>query len=99
MSNLKLNKNENREISQLEKFSVLDLENSQNINKKHVEKKLPFINISLDKKKDGIFRNNLYFVKRNNSKNYLNNNGFFSERLKFNDNKNLKISINSKIKK
>ena len=99
MSNLKLNKNENREISQLEKFSVLDLENSQNINKKHVEKKLPFINIGLDKKKVGIFRNNLYFVKRNNSKNYLNNNGFFSERLKFNDNKNLKISINSKIKK
>ena len=57
----------------------------------NIDKKLPFINMALNNKNASIFRNNLHFINRNHLNN--NNNGFFSERLKNNENKKLKSSI------
>ena len=85
MTNLKINKNENRENSPNDIFSVLDFSNIQNKNKKFVDKQLPFINMTVNKKNGSIFRNNLRFIKRNKNKIILNSNGFFSERLKKNE--------------
>jgi len=100
MINLKQNSrfeiNENNNISEI--FANIDIgNNNSNAGKiiiKNIDKKLPFINMTMNKKTGGNFRNNLHLVNRNNHKNYLNNNGFFSERLKNNENKKLKNSIN-----
>ena len=51
--------------------------------------------MALNNKNGSIFRNNLHFIKRNYLPN--NNNGFFSERLKINDNKKLKSSISGNL--
>ena len=63
----------------------------------NINKKLPFIN-ELNKNTNGIFRNNLHFMKRNTNrnKNLTSKNGFFSERLKNDENKQLKSFINKK---
>ena len=100
MINLKQNSrfeiNENNNISEI--FANIDIgNNNSNAGKiiiKNIDKKLPFINMTMNKKTGGNFRNNLHLVNRNNHKNYLNTNGFFSERLKNNENKKLKNSIN-----
>ena len=100
MINLKQNSrfeiNENNNISEI--FANIDIgNNNSNAGKiiiKNIDKKLPFINMTMNKKTGGNFRNNLHLVNRNNHKNYINNNGFFSERLKNNENKKLKNSIN-----
>ena len=63
----------------------------------NINKKLPFIN-ELNKNTNGILRNNLHFMKRNTNrnKNLTSKNGFFSERLKNDENKQLKSFINKK---
>ena len=83
-------------------FSKIEMAVSSNDSKKdinNIDKKLPFINIAVNAKKGSIFRSHLHFVNRNhNNRNYLkNSNGFFSERLKNNDNKKLKCTINDNI--
>ena len=58
---------------------------------KNNDKNLPFINFSVNKKNIQNFRNNISFVNKNNSKIYLNANGYFSnDKLKENDIKRLK---------
>ena len=66
-------------------------------NNNNIDKNLPFINISLNKKNIQNYRNNFSYANRNNSKNYLNGNGYFSERIKENDIIRLKGSINDNI--
>ena len=66
-------------------------------NNNNIDKNLPFINISLNKKNIQNQRNNFSYANRNNSKNYLNGNGYFSERIKENDIIRLKGSINDNI--
>ena len=63
----------------------------------NIDKNLPFINISLNKKNIQNYRNNFSYANRNNGKNYLNGNGYFSERIKDNDIIRLKGSINDNI--
>lgn len=65
----------------------------------NIDKNLPFINISLNKKNIQNFRNNFSFANRNISKNFLNGNGYFSERMKDNDVVKIKGSINDNIHK
>ena len=60
----------------------------------NIDKNLPFINISLNKKNIQSFRNNFSFANRNNNRNFLNGNGYFSEKIKDNDMVKIKGSIN-----
>ena len=69
------------------------LDRNQNINKN-----LPIINnISLNKKNIQNFRNNFGFAHRNNNRNFLNGNGFFSEKMKQNEVVRLKGNFNDNI--
>ena len=61
----------------------------------NIDKNLPFINISLNKKNIQNFRNNFSFANRNNNRNFLNGNGYFSEKIKDNDIVMIKGSINN----
>ena len=92
-NNLIQNKNDNKDnkdnLSGI--FSKIEMAVSSNDSKKdinNIDIKLPFINIAVNAKKSSIFRSHLHLVNRNhNNRNYLkNSNGFFSERLKNNDN-------------
>jgi len=60
----------------------------------NIDKNLPFINISLNKKNIQNFRNNFSFANRNNNMNFLNGNGYLSEKMKDNDIVKIKGSIN-----
>ena len=55
------------------------------IEAKHIDKRLPSINISLNKTKGNFFRNKFHLV--NSNKNILNQNGYFSQRLINNEKK------------
>ena len=61
----------------------------------NIDKNLPFINISLNKKNIQNFRNNFSFANRNNNRNFLNGNGYLSEKMKDNDIVKIKGSINN----
>jgi len=54
------------------------------IEAKHIDKRLPAINISLNKTKGNFFRNKFHLV--NSNKNILNQNGYFSQRVINNEN-------------
>ena len=63
------------------------------INNMHnIDKNLPFI--SLNKKNKQNFRNNFSFVNRNNNRNFLYGNGYFSERIKNDEIKGIKAPGN-----
>ena len=57
-------------------------------NMHNIDKNLPFI--SLNKKNKQNFKNNFSFVNRNNNRNFLYGNGYFSERIKDEDIKKIK---------
>ena len=64
------------------------------INNMHnIDKNLPFI--SLNKKNKQNFRNNFSFVNRNNNRNFLYGNGYFSERIKNDEIKGIKAPGNA----
>ena len=67
------------------------------IDKNNIDKNLPFINISLNKKNVQNFKNNISFANRNNNRNFLNGNGFLSEKIKDNDIIKIKGSINDNL--
>ena len=60
----------------------------------NIDKNLPFINVSSNKKNIQSFRNNFSFANRNNNRNLLNGNGYFSEKIKDGDIVKIKGSIN-----
>ena len=63
-----------------------NMEVSKNIIEvKHIDKKLPAINISMHKTRENFFRNKFHLV--NNNKNILNQNGYFSQRIINNEKK------------
>ena len=60
-------------------------------------KNLPFINISINKKNIQNFRGNFSFANRNNNRNFLNANGYLSEKMKDNEIVRLKGVLNDNI--
>ena len=88
----KLNNNDNLSGLMSNNNFIINSKEANNIIS-NIDKKLPSINIniSLDKKKVTMFRNNLHIL---NNKKYLSENGFFSQRIKNKDNIKLKNSIN-----
>ena len=82
---LKSIKNEYRANNLSSIFPGMDSIFNPNLSKdsiRNYDKNLPFINISLNKKNLQNFRNNFSFVNKSNKKNFLNGNGYFSERIK-----------------
>jgi hypothetical protein len=94
---LKNAKNEHQHENASSIFPGMDSIFNPNLSKdslKNHEKNLPFINISLNKKNIQNFRNNFSFVNKSHKKNFLNGNGYFSEKIKDNDMVKIKGSIN-----
>ena len=60
----------------------------------NIDKNLPFINMSMNKKNIQSFRNNFSFANRNNNRNFLNGNGYLSEKIKDNDMVKIKGALN-----
>ena len=85
MKNEGTNKHLNNSI--FSNIGVNDLINANLHNKNYIDKNLPFINISLNKKNIQNFRNNFSFANRNKNRNLFasNANGYFSERIKDNN--------------
>ena len=96
---LKNTKNEFKHENASSIFPGMDSIFNPNLSKdslKNHEKNLPFINISLNKKNLQNFRNNFSYVNKSNIKNFLNGNGYFSERIKDNEIKGIsKDSLNN----
>ena len=96
---LKNAKNEHQHDNASSIFPGMDSIFNPNLSKdslKNHEKNLPFINISLNKKNIQNFRNNFSFVNKSHKKNFLNGNGYFSERIKDNEIKGIsKGSLNN----
>ena len=96
---LKNTKNEFKHENASSIFPGMDSIFNPNLSKdslKNHEKNLPFINNSLNKKNLQNFRNNFSYVNKSNKKNFLNGNGYFSERIKDNEIKGIsKGSLNN----
>ena len=96
---LKNTKNEFKHENASSIFPGMDSIFNPNLSKdslKNHEKNLPFINISLNKKNLQNFRNNFSYVNKSNKKNFLDGNGYFSERIKDNEIKGIsKGSLNN----
>jgi len=83
----------------IESFLNANFSNKEFIDKnQNINKNLPIINnISLNKKNIQNFRNNFGFAHRNTNRNFLNGNGFFSEKIKQNEVVRLKGNFNENI--
>ena len=83
----------------IESFLNANFSNKEFIDKnQNINKNLPIINnISLNKKNIQNFRNNFGFAHRNTNRNFLNGNGFFSEKIKQNEVVRLKGNFNDNI--
>ena len=93
----KIKNNAVNSISSILPGSVNEPNYNQNISKdliKNYDKNLPLINISLNKKSFQNLRNNFSFMNKSYKKYFLNANGHLSERIRENEIKNIKGSLN-----